>query len=423
MKTLTLKFNLVCVFAIVLSLLVLSMPIVGQTVIAQTNSTSSQLSSTSQVTSPNSLELANRDRAVSSLGNLFYFDTSRYNVTLTTDYLLSPQMSPQFGGLTPENLEYNLTAADGNTITEDVVFLNGSPVHYLLYYNDNATNNNASPYYTQTMPTALSEKTSTFLNRYQNFTGASYIQPMLDMLSKNSIDEMLNTLKNTNTTSTSVIENNLKMELDFNDYSTEIVFMPHIGGVDYPNCINLDFLKGNGNLDSFTDNWNLYKIGNTDVNVSRDEAIDMAWKLANNITTVSIGDVGDVAIHFSNNPEVNLYGSIRNNMTAFPFYLIQIPTDKIYYTVDGVEVGIWADTGQVAFCQLTVLKERPCQTDNENQTLQYPICPSSSTLSSSSNTPLRTNSACFQTELIFSIVGSSVVATIALAAIVVKKKC
>jgi hypothetical protein len=43
----------------------------------------------------------------------------------------------------------------------------------------------------------------------------------------------------------------------------------------------------------------------------------------------------------------------REPLTLYPFWHVQLYFDKAYGTANGIEVGIWADTGQVVFCQAT----------------------------------------------------------------------
>lgn len=302
-----------------------------------------------QITAPNSSQLAIQATSISFMTNALGFDMSRYNATGTKFFLLSPDMNPEFGNLPHYNIEYNLTSTDGNTVRMIAEFLNGTLIHYILY----GPNSKApSPHYVQPLPTTFSGATIALLTRYQNFTGAAYIQPMLDMLNKYSIDEMLGSLNKTafGGSSASVTENNMKMKIsDGNVLSWTL----SIGGVDFPNVLTFGF-DNYGKLEDFSDWWNLYKIS-TNVNISQGEAANIAWTLANSVKTVYFGGVGDVTVHFVDKAWVYMYGAVRENLTAYPFYYVQIPTDKAYYKVSGFEVGIWADNGQIAFSQMASL--------------------------------------------------------------------
>ncbi len=173
---------------------------------------------------------------------------------------------------------------------------------------------------------------------------------MLDSLGTSSLDEMLDTVNsyNNGTNSLSVTKNNLKIDLQINNPTTDVFFIPSYNGVDYPNRLIISFNKA-GDLAAFSDTSNLYKVGDTRLKVNKDEAINTAWNQATNITSVSIVGVGNVAIQFMKYPLVTLIGSVRGNMTAYALYDIKFLTDKEYYSTDGIEIGVWADNGQVAY--------------------------------------------------------------------------
>jgi hypothetical protein len=71
----------------------------------------------------------------------------------------------------------------------------------------------------------------------------------------------------------------VKLEVTVSEGSTVFRWMYTFGGIDAPDkCVAIgykdDFLK------YFIDNWELYKIGSTSVNVSEEETIDIAMERA-----------------------------------------------------------------------------------------------------------------------------------------------
>jgi hypothetical protein len=309
-----------------------------------------------EINSPNPDQLKIRAEALDSITSLLDLDISQYNVTLIKDILFSPQVIHKDQGLTLENLEYNLTSSDGRGLELIEQFSGGSIVYCHIDHYGGSSKGPATPYYLHDLPSSLSEKTALTLNRLINFKNAhnqssSTIQLIPQMLGNISLDQMRDTL-NTATAgprSVSVNRDNIKIEVKVNNIRTEVSFVPSYGGIDYPGKISIDFSNNTGDLNILSDTTSIYKIGDTSINISRDEAINMAWNIATNKTSVHIVGVGDVLIQFVKNPLVNLEGSVRDNMTAFPLYSIRIPTDKTYYTMEGLEVGIWADNGQVAY--------------------------------------------------------------------------
>jgi hypothetical protein len=217
---------------------------------------------------------------------------------------------------------------------------------------DNSFGVSLSPHYSLPLPSALSQKTITILNRYQNFANTSNIHSMLNMLSNTTLDEALNALNFTSSRSgIAVIENNVEMQVTGNDVGTEISWEPSYGIVGFSSMmVDLTFDK-NGNPEGFSDTWSLYTIGGTAVNVSMQEAADLAWRtlMANNITTVNVEGIGNVPIEWSNNAMVLVYYSVRNNFTAYPFYDVVIPSNLPYGSGYCASIGIWADNDQVAF--------------------------------------------------------------------------
>jgi hypothetical protein len=400
--------------------LVISLPAVPLLATAQNNPATSQPHFPIEINSPNPDQLKIRAEALDSITSLLDLDISRYNVTLIKDILLSPQIIHEDQGLTLENLEYNLTSPDGRGLELIEQFSGGSIVYCHIDYYGNSTKGPAAPYYLHDLPSSLSEKTALMLNRLINFKNAhnqssSTIQLIPQMLGNISLDQMLDTL-NTATDgprSVSVNKDNIKIEVQVNNVRTEVSFVPSYGGIDYPGKISIDFSNA-GDLNILSDTSNIYKIGNTSINISRDEAINMAWNIATNKTSVHIVGVGDVIIQFVKNPWVNLEGSVRDNMTAFPLYSIRIPTDKTYYTMEGVEVGIWADNGQVAYSSNIGFEGQPIPNGQ--------VLPSSTPESSSSapNQPSETNAE-INANILLIIIGVAFVASITVAAFLRKK--
>ncbi len=377
--------------------------------IAENNSSTEQ-PFVSVLDSPNSLQLEHRAQVSSSMSNLFGLDMSKYNVTLTKHNLETN--GPNKGRTGAENLKYNLSTSGGNfiTISADI---SGDSVYYLLSYFGND-----SIHYSQALPQSLSDKASAILNRYQTLkSGASYIEPMLEVANHNSLDQLVTTAKSNKNGTASIVENNLKMEITSNDYHTAVYFKPSFEGFDYPNVLSMRFDNRLNVIDGFSDRWTTYKIGDTHVKISMDEAVDLAWKAANNISTVTIFGVGDVYIHLIKDPLVSISGAVRDNMTAYPLYWIRIPTDKVYYTIDQVQVGVWADTGEIAYCQATGFEGQP-EPNGE-------VAPSSSVAASA--TPATSevtdaNAASNNTALIIAAVTCGFIAVAAVTLVAVKKR-
>ncbi len=103
-----------CMF--VIGLLLVSMYVGNCSAITQSSSATSTPPFTSVMNSTDAAQLKIRAQAVDSMTSLLGFDTSEYNITLASDFLVSPQFAQAYDGLSPECVNYNLTSKDGNTV-------------------------------------------------------------------------------------------------------------------------------------------------------------------------------------------------------------------------------------------------------------------------------------------------------------------
>src|SRR4030042_1897265 len=131
--------------------------------------------------------------------------------------------------------------------------------------------------------------------------------------------------------------------------------------MDSPNSIEnawkgVSFSFDNEIFRAFGDMWDLYTIGSSSLNGSREEAVSMAMELAKNYTLRMYvnGSLMDVPFNITEDPlETHLTMQSREPLTLYPFWHVQLYFDKVYYTANGIEVCIWADTGEVYCCQAT----------------------------------------------------------------------
>jgi len=117
----------------------------------------------------------------------------------------------------------------------------------------------------------------------------------------------------------------------------------------------------NGYFRCFSDNWNLFKIGSYDINIDEKKAIEIAINAVKNYSyrvywgydtweTVSgfkVVGAKAVALMFSN----SLWkweARDGDPLTLYPMWIIDIYFDRLYPGgVSGVDVTIWADTGEI----------------------------------------------------------------------------
>ena len=304
--------------------------------------------SVSVLDSPNESQLTHRTQLLATITDLFYLDTSKYEITLARHYVTTRP-----NGRPSESIEYTLTKDSENYLTV-AVDLSGATNYYLLSYFG------ADPiHFSQSLPESFSDKTTTMLNRYQTQSGAPYIETILAIAQHNSIDKLDQTARTNRNGTAEIVENNIKLQVFSDERWTSVNFIQNFEGANYPNTVAMRFdNKLGGVIDGFCDKWLLYPMGDSHVRVSREEAVDLGWEAANTISTVNIYGVGDVYIHLIKDPMVSLSGTVRDG-ALYPLYWLRFPTDMVYYTIDQVQVGVWGDTGEIAYCQAVGFNGEP----------------------------------------------------------------
>ena len=101
------------------------------------------------------------------------------------------------------------------------------------------------------------------------------------------------------------------------------------------------------------DGWFLLKVGSKDVNISEQQAIQIAKDAANNFEFMVNGtQISD--FHVLDQPlEVQFVPHPRDEFLALvPYWYITLELDRTYQNgINRIAVGVWADTGEVANIQ------------------------------------------------------------------------
>jgi len=190
--------------------------------------------------------------------------------------------------------------------------------------------------YAQPQPTDLLSRAKELIRRYQEYSGAAYLQTMNDLLS--TVTE----LKPMTATS-----GNVKLIIKINEPFTRIDWIYTVNGTDVPRK-GIGFKFEDGSFSNFGNGWDLYTIGNADLKLSRDDAIRIARQHAQSYSwNVGNTTVNDFTILDS---PVNAESSMqpREDNTLYPWWNIQLYLDKTYPGMIGsIQVGLWADTGEI----------------------------------------------------------------------------
>lgn len=280
-----------------------------------------------------------QEKGLPILSNVLGLDLAKYATT--------SQECPQdsYMGVVPEeNVRYALES-NGSKLDMLYTFANGNlrMIHVL--------ESEGSPFMTKSV-NGMVEMAQGFLSNYQSYSGNSFYGGLGSMLDKVDANKNL-----------TITSGNVKLEVNASEGSTIFRWTYTYNGIGAPDkCVALCY--ENGFLKYFIDNWDLYKIGSTTVNLSEKEAIDIAmerartfsWNMGSGNATVKIMNFKVTnAMIWENVFCSNLYADEARSedpLMLYPVRHVWVSLDKFYPgNVYGIEVYLWADTKDVAHIQ------------------------------------------------------------------------
>jgi hypothetical protein len=289
-----------------------------------------------QVPTAYSAELTAEEKALAFLEDVVMLDMKKYNVTVRTSF---ENYSTYWGSLYMEDVRCNLESNESK-LRIGFVFENYTLTYFHLYVNK------GSPLYALPPSTNSLERTDAFLGRYKNYLGTSDCQELRDILSTVTEEKNLTTTVD-----------NVRFELTKEPSKTKLRWDITYNGADYT---RLGFsLRSNGEF-IFGDTRNLYEIGSTDVDISREEAISIArerakylpWKSGMGNETVEVTDYTIVDEPLG----ASLSTRCREPLVLYPYWSVTLYLDKVYPgNVIGFTFQIWADTGEIINGRLNTL--------------------------------------------------------------------
>jgi type II secretory pathway component PulJ len=269
--------------------------------------------------------------AVEFLRDVVNLDLTKYSSTLES---ATVEYRDDLGGIVEEISKWALTY-ESSKVDVYFRFRNSRLYTYSLDVIEGA------PYYSELQPTNLIDASKGILERYQQYSGTSHLEPMISML------EAVNTDGNFAQTT-----GNIKL-IRSGTTGTKIEFQYTTNNVDYQAKTVVLTFDEYGFLESLSDSWLLYSIGSTQVNISKEEAIDIAMEYAQNCTWTSNGQTINNFILERDGATAELWPHVRDKaLTLIPYWYVTIPLDGIYpEQVTHIGVGLWADTGEFSSCQ------------------------------------------------------------------------
>jgi hypothetical protein len=289
-----------------------------------------------QVPTAYSAELTTEEKALAFLEDVVMLDMKKYNVTVRTGF---ENYSTSWGVLPLGGARCNLES-DDSKLRASFRFENYTLTYFHLYVYD------GSPLFTQLPSANFLERADAFLGRYQDYLGTSECQELRNMLSTVTEEKNLTTTVN-----------NVRFELTKYSSSAELRWDITFDGADYT---RLSFYFMSSGEFGFSDTRNLYEIGSTDLNVSREEAISIAreraaylpWKagMGNETVEVTAYTIVDEPVGAA------LYTRCREPLVLYPYWSVTLYLDKVYPgNVIGFTFEIWADTGEIINGRLNTL--------------------------------------------------------------------
>jgi hypothetical protein len=303
-----------------------------------------------EVPSLYSADFSAPERALTFLKDVVGFDMTKYNATLTHNHV---EYNPDYyGGLAQERVDYILDS-DESIIDVGCLFINKTLVFCNLYLLK------GSPLYAQPQTNVL-DVAKSILDRYQNYVGDAYLQVMRNML--DTVIEIKPMTKSVG---------NVKLIVSSGENFARFEWIYTSNGLDFTRKRRSIHFE-HGSLIDFCDLWGLYKIGSDSVNVSEEEAINIARNATKDMPKL-YGRVGNETIvlqpKVANSPvEAKLMVGIKEPLTLYPLWHVQLYFDKLYGNYYGVAVDIWADTGEIRGTYGTGIMGYIPQSENQQQT-------------------------------------------------------
>ena len=264
-----------------------------------------------------------QETALSLLGDVIQLDLARYETKLESYIVKYADETTQ------EHITYTLNSQESDL---KIYFkLKNNVLIYLAM-----SSNRGTPIFA-TEATTVADRTRNFLENYKDHTNDPELSEMIRIF--NTVDISRNST--TTIGNIKLIVTITKEYIVFNWFST-------FSGADYPG-LSLGYI---GNDMSFVDDRPEYEIGNTEVTITKEEAIATALKHMESYSlqvgiTGEILEVNDLIIA-ENKISAKLLTWPRKNSILYPCWNVELGLDKLYPgNVYAISVYIWADNGEV----------------------------------------------------------------------------
>jgi DNA-binding transcriptional ArsR family regulator len=272
---------------------------------------------------------AGTDDSIRFLRDIIQINVTAYEATLIENSVIT---RPDLGGIVEELPTYSLVSSESQMKTV-FRFRNSKLSKFQLLAIDGV------PIYSQPPPNTVLEAAKNLLQKLRTYEDVPYMEEMSNML------DLVNDTENTEITS-----GNMKLKIAYIGTTAEVQWLYTENDIDFQTKA-LSFVFENRRLTELSDGWFLFTIGSTTVNISSDEAIEIARNYVKTYSWTADGEEVSNFIVMDNPVICVLLPHIRdeNSVALIPYWYVTLFLDKEYPDkVDRIAVGLWADTGEVA---------------------------------------------------------------------------
>jgi hypothetical protein len=268
------------------------------------------------------------EEASKIINNVIQIDVSKYDAKIISS---TAEVRDDLGGIIQEDFSYSLSNPQSK-FELTLVFRDNHFEQFQLAQLEGAPN--FPPSYTNPQPSDPLQATKALIQRYGQVMNDTYI------------DEAAKLLESANNTDTDQMLGNIKLRLENYGATAEAKIMYTEGGTDFESkCMTVKF--ENGIISKFSDDFFLYKVGSSQVNVTKDQAISAAKNAVKSFSYNSSGSqVSNLQVLESPTYAMLVsHTKEANSLTLYPYWYVTLYLDKTYPGgITQVSMGIWADS-------------------------------------------------------------------------------
>jgi hypothetical protein len=308
-------------------------------------------------TSANASISTAQEKALAFIENVLPIDIAQYNITLSNYGV--PKL-PDIGTYKQNdgNQEVLVYSLESEASSINVICTLNDGILYMCQADVQKGSVITDQPYTNTADAAKS-----FLKEYQAFSNLDSTE-MIAMLA--NVDPTKNTTITSGELNLIVSHKDLAGTA-FGD-SINFRWVRTINGCDY---LTINTVFRDGVFSSFIDHRARYSIGGTAVNITKEQAMDIAMKYIQNYS-YRISD--DLVVSDFNVTEdrtvANLVPTIKEGNALYPYWSVILYLNQTYPgSVTSLLLGIWADTGDVFFCNYQAFGGSDLPSDSNSNNL------------------------------------------------------